>query len=141
MRRYSAQLMPPLLEIDDLKVAFRGDDGRVTHAVDGVDLTVERGATLGIVGESGCGKSVTSLAVMGLLPKATADIAGRVRFDGIDLLDLPDRALRDLRGERLAMIFQEPMTSRCCGGCTSRRRSGASTTIRTGCRAACASAP
>jgi len=103
--------MPPLLEIDDLKVAFRGDDGRVTHAVDGVDLTVERGATLGIVGESGCGKSVTSLAVMGLLPKATADIAGRVRFDGIDLLDLPDRALRDLRGERLAMIFQEPMTS------------------------------
>jgi peptide/nickel transport system ATP-binding protein len=108
---FAAHVMPPLLEIADLKVSFRGDDGRVTHAVDGVDLTVARGATLGLVGESGCGKSVTSLAVMGLLPKGSASVAGRVRFDDIDLLTLPDRALRDLRGERLAMIFQEPMTS------------------------------
>jgi peptide/nickel transport system ATP-binding protein len=101
----------PLLAIEDLRVTFRGDRGRVTRAVDGVDLTVARGATLGLVGESGCGKSVTSLAVMGLLPKDSAEVTGRVRFDGIDLGALPDRQLRDLRGDRLAMIFQEPMTS------------------------------
>jgi peptide/nickel transport system ATP-binding protein len=90
---------------------FYGDAGRVTHAVDGVDLAVARGAMLGVVGESGCGKSVTLLAVMGLLPKGDCDVSGAVRFDGVDLLQLPDRALRDLRGDRLAMIFQEPMTS------------------------------
>ena len=101
----------PLLEIEDLRVAFRGADGRITHAVDAVDLTVSHGTTLGLVGESGCGKSVTSLAVMGLLARGAAEITGKVRFDGIDLLDLPDRAMRDMRGDRLAMIFQEPMTS------------------------------
>src|SRR5262249_14658 len=101
---------PPLLEIEGLKVVFRGD-GRVTHAVDMVDLTVSHGMTLGLVGESGCGKSVTSLAVMGLVSKTSAEIEGRVRFDGVDLLALPDRDLRDLRGDRLAMIFQEPMTA------------------------------
>src|SRR5262244_3009008 len=101
---------PPLLAIEGLKVVFRGLDGRLTHAVDTVDLAVPRGTTLGLVGESGCGKSVTSLAVMGLLPKGT-EIAGRVRFGDVDLLALSDRALRDLRGDRLAMIFQEPMTS------------------------------
>jgi peptide/nickel transport system ATP-binding protein len=100
-----------LLAIEDLKVIFHGDRGRITHAVDGVDLQVARGRTLGLVGESGCGKSVTSLAVMGLLPGATAEVSGRVRFDDIDLLRLGDAALRDLRGDRLAMIFQEPMTS------------------------------
>jgi peptide/nickel transport system ATP-binding protein len=101
----------PLVEIENLKVVFYGDAGRVTHAVDGVDLAVARGAMLGVVGESGCGKSVTLLAVMGLLPKGDCDVSGAVRFDGVDLLQLPDRALRDLRGDRLAMIFQEPMTS------------------------------
>jgi peptide/nickel transport system ATP-binding protein len=101
----------PLVEIENLRVVFYGDAGRVTHAVDGVDLAVPRGATLGVVGESGCGKSVTVLAVMGLLPKQDCDVSGAIRFDGIDLLGLPDRALRDLRGDRLAMIFQEPMTS------------------------------
>jgi peptide/nickel transport system ATP-binding protein len=101
----------PLVEINDLRVIFRGDNGRTTHAVDKVDLSITRGTTLGIVGESGCGKSVTSLAVMGLLPRATAEISGSVRFDGLDLLTMPDPALRDLRGDRLAMIFQEPMTS------------------------------
>jgi peptide/nickel transport system ATP-binding protein len=103
--------MSALLSIADLKVTFRGDDGRITHAVDGVDLSVARGATLGVVGESGCGKSVTSLAIMGLLPKSSATVSGGVTFDGIDLLAISDHALRDLRGERLAMIFQEPMTS------------------------------
>jgi peptide/nickel transport system ATP-binding protein len=100
-----------LVEIENLKVVFYGDAGRVTHAVDGVDLAVARGAMLGVVGESGCGKSVTLLAVMGLLPKGDCDVSGAIRFDGVDLLRLPDRALRDLRGDRLAMIFQEPMTS------------------------------
>jgi peptide/nickel transport system ATP-binding protein len=101
----------PLLAIEDLRVIFHGDRGRRTIAVDGVNLTVARGQTLGIVGESGSGKSVTSLAVMGLLPKASAEVSGRVTFDGVSLLNLPDRELRDLRGDRMAMIFQEPMTS------------------------------
>jgi peptide/nickel transport system ATP-binding protein len=100
-----------LVEVAGLKVIFHGDRGRTTHAVDTVNFDLARGATLGIVGESGCGKSVTSLAIMGLLPKASAEVTGTVRFDGIDLLALPDTELRDLRGNRLAMIFQEPMTS------------------------------
>ncbi|MDA9410844.1 ABC transporter ATP-binding protein [Bradyrhizobium sp. CCBAU 45384] len=103
--------MSPLIEIRDLRVRFHGDDGRITHAVDSVDLSVANGATLGLVGESGCGKSVTSLAIMGLLPKQTTEITGAIRFDGFDLLKTPDQTLRDLRGNRLAMIFQEPMTS------------------------------
>jgi len=101
----------PLVEIAQLRVTFHGDNGRVTRAVDGVDLTVARGATLGIVGESGCGKTVTSLAIMGLLPRPAAEVSGTVRLEGVDLLRLDDDALRDLRGDRLAMIFQEPMTS------------------------------
>jgi peptide/nickel transport system ATP-binding protein len=101
----------PLIEIEGLRVVFHGDDGRVTYAVDQVDLTVANGATLGLVGESGCGKSVTSLAIMGLLSQRSAEVTGTIRFDGFDLLDVPDETLRDLRGNRLAMIFQEPMTS------------------------------
>jgi peptide/nickel transport system ATP-binding protein len=101
----------PLIAIEDLKVVFHGDRGHTNYAVDTVNLDLSRGATLGIVGESGCGKSVTALAIMGLLPKASAEVSGKVRFDGIDILNLPDHALRDLRGNRLAMIFQEPMTS------------------------------
>ena len=100
-----------LLEIEGLRVTFSGDDGRLIHAVDQVDLTLDRGTTLGIVGESGCGKTVTSLAVMGLLPKRTADVSGAVRLDGLDLLQIPPSKLSDLRGDRIAMIFQEPMTS------------------------------
>jgi peptide/nickel transport system ATP-binding protein len=103
--------MAPLIEIEDLRVLFHGDDGRTTHAVDAVNLSLAPGATLGLVGESGCGKSVTSLAIMGLLPKRSADIFGSIRFDGCDLLQTSDKTLRDLRGNRLAMIFQEPMTS------------------------------
>jgi peptide/nickel transport system ATP-binding protein len=101
----------PMLAVEDLRVSFPGQDGRVNRAVDGVSFTVERGTTLGIVGESGCGKSVTSLAVMGLLPKGGADVSGAIRFEHRDLLKESERSLRDLRGDRLAMIFQEPMTS------------------------------
>ena len=101
----------PLLEIENLKVIFHGDRDSATHAVDGLDLRIQRGQTLGLVGESGCGKTVTALSVMGLLPKASAEVSGRIRFDGAELLSLPDRAMRNLRGDRLAMIFQEPMTS------------------------------
>jgi peptide/nickel transport system ATP-binding protein len=101
----------PLIEIEGLRVLFHGDDGRITHAVDALDLRLAPGATLGLVGESGCGKSVTSLAIMGLLPKRSADVSGAIRFDGFDLLQTPDETLRGLRGNRLAMIFQEPMTS------------------------------
>jgi peptide/nickel transport system ATP-binding protein len=101
----------PLLEIENLKVIFHGDRGSATHAVDGLDLTIGRGQTLGLVGESGCGKTVTALSVMGLLPKGSAEVSGRIRFDGAELLALSDREMRNLRGDRLAMIFQEPMTS------------------------------
>jgi peptide/nickel transport system ATP-binding protein len=101
----------PLLAINDLRIAFHGDQGRTTHAVDSVDLAVQPGRTLGVVGESGSGKSVTFLSVMGLLPKDGSEISGRIRFESTDLLALGDRRLRDLRGDRLAMIFQEPMTS------------------------------
>jgi peptide/nickel transport system ATP-binding protein len=101
----------PLIDIQGLRVKFHGDDGRTTHAVDGVDLSVRHGATLGLVGESGCGKSVTSLAIMGLLSKQSAEVSGSIHFDGFDLLRTSDQTLRDLRGNRLAMIFQEPMTS------------------------------
>jgi peptide/nickel transport system ATP-binding protein len=80
--------------------------------VDGVDFSLERGRTLGIVGESGCGKSVTALSIMGLVPRPPGRIvAGEVRFEGEDLLRLPPARLRELRGARLSMIFQEPMTS------------------------------
>src|SRR5260221_13117592 len=99
------------MDIDGLRGVYHGDDGRKAHAVDQVDLSVANGATLGLVGESGCGKSVTSLAIMGLLSKQSAEVTGSIRFDGFDLLDVPDETLRDLRGNRLAMIFQEPMTS------------------------------
>jgi len=81
------------------------------RAVDGVDFTLERGRTLGIVGESGCGKSVTALSIMGLVPTPPGRIAGEVLLEGEDLLKAPPARLRDLRGDQMAMIFQEPMTS------------------------------
>src|SRR5438105_11937945 len=99
-----------LLELRQLSVSFATDDG-IVRAVDGIDLALQRGRTLGLVGESGCGKSVTSLAVMGLLPPENSKVSGEVHFEGRDLLKIPARELRDLRGARLAMIFQEPMTS------------------------------
>jgi peptide/nickel transport system ATP-binding protein len=94
-----------------LRTHFASEGGEV-RAVDGVDFSLESGRTLGIVGESGCGKSVTALSIMGLVPQPPGRIAGgEVLFDGEDLLQAPAQRLRDLRGDQLSMIFQEPMTS------------------------------
>ena len=93
-----------------MRTVFRGERGDVP-AVDGVSLEVRRGQTLGIVGESGCGKSMLSLSVMRLVPSPGRVTAGQVLFDGVDLRTLTPRAMRDIRGNRIAMIFQEPMTS------------------------------
>jgi peptide/nickel transport system ATP-binding protein len=101
---------PPLLSIEGLRTAFRTGNGEVP-AVDGVTLSVARGKTLGIVGESGCGKSMLSLSVMRLVPQPGRVTAGRVMFDGRDLLGLSPAEMRAVRGRRIAMIFQEPMTS------------------------------
>ena len=102
--------MPDLLRIEGLRTVFRTPNGDVA-AVDGVELSVARGKTLGIVGESGCGKSVLSLSVMRLVPPPGRVAAGRIVFDGRDLLTLPPAEMRAIRGRRIGMIFQEPMTS------------------------------
>jgi peptide/nickel transport system ATP-binding protein len=99
-----------LLDVKDLRTHFKTDDG-IVKAVDGVSFSVEKGQTLGIVGESGCGKSVTNLTIMGLNPKRTAIISGEAIFKGEDLLSMPSKRLRDIRGNDIAMIFQDPMTS------------------------------
>jgi peptide/nickel transport system ATP-binding protein len=101
----------PLLTVADLRVIFEGDRGSYTEAVSGVSFSLMHGRTLGIVGESGCGKSVTALSIMRLLPKAGTRVSGSVLFEGRELATLPEPQMRDLRGNRLAMIFQEPMTS------------------------------
>ncbi len=100
----------PLLEVDDLRVSFDTLKGPA-RSVDGVSYTVRSGETLGVVGESGCGKSVTSLSIMRLLPSPPARIYGKVRFRGQDLLKLSEQEMRQIRGNRISMIFQEPMTS------------------------------
>ncbi len=101
---------PPTLAISGLRAGFPGPQGLVP-AVDGVDLTVPRGTIVGLVGESGCGKSVTALSVLGLLPPNGQVAGGTIDFGGQDLLTLPPDTLRRLRGDRIAMIFQDPMTS------------------------------
>jgi oligopeptide/dipeptide ABC transporter ATP-binding protein len=100
----------PLLEIRNLKVHFHLPSGRL-RAVGGVDLTLAAGETLGLVGESGCGKTVTALSILRLIPSPPGEVTGEIFFDGQDLLALPETRLRDLRGDRIAMVFQEPMTS------------------------------
>jgi oligopeptide/dipeptide ABC transporter ATP-binding protein len=101
----------PLLSVRDLSTHFFMRDG-VVHAVDGVSFDVEKGRVLGIVGESGCGKTVTALSIMGLIPKPPARIVGgEVLFNGRDLSKLSERELEDVRGSQIAMIFQDPMTS------------------------------
>jgi peptide/nickel transport system ATP-binding protein len=100
-----------LLSIRDLTVTFTRRGRRPLHAVDGVSFDVESGATVGLVGESGCGKSVTSLAIMGLLPRRGVTVTGSVQLDGEQLLELSPDDMRQLRGRELAMVFQDPQTS------------------------------
>jgi oligopeptide/dipeptide ABC transporter ATP-binding protein len=103
--------MTALLEVRDLRTHFMTDDGEFP-AVDGVSFSVEAGRTLAIVGESGCGKSVTSLSIMGLVPNPPGRIrGGSIRFEGRELVGAPAREMQDLRGNGMAMIFQEPMSS------------------------------
>ena len=100
-----------LLDVKDLKTYFYTDSG-VAKAVDGVTFSVDKGKVLGIVGESGCGKSVTSLSIMRLVDPVTGkNEGGEILFDGTDILKLPEPEMRKLRGNRISMIFQEPMTS------------------------------
>ena len=103
--------MSALLDVRALKTFFQVEGGEFP-AVDGISFSIDPGRTLGIVGESGCGKSVTALSIMGLVPRPPGRIAGgEILFDGVDLLRLSTAALRELRGNRISMIFQEPMTS------------------------------
>ena len=99
-----------LLEVENLQTHFRTPEG-VNRAVDGVSFTVEAGETVAIVGESGCGKSVTASSVLRLIPEPPGKIRGSIRFEGVDLLKLDERAMRDIRGNQISMVFQEPMTS------------------------------
>ncbi|MGE3800052.1 MAG: ABC transporter ATP-binding protein [Candidatus Kapaibacterium sp.] len=103
--------MAKLLEVNNLRTYFHTDDG-TARSVDGVSFTVDRGETLGIVGESGCGKSVTALSIMGLIPDPPGKIeGGEILFDGKNLLEFSDDEMRHVRGNDVSMIFQEPMTS------------------------------
>jgi peptide/nickel transport system ATP-binding protein len=100
----------PLLEVRDLRVHFPTEDGLV-KAVDGLSFTIEQGETLGVVGESGSGKSVTFLTVLGLIDRKRAQVEGQILFRGRDLLELPPDEMRKIRGDKISMIFQDPMTS------------------------------
>ncbi|MEW6774961.1 MAG: ABC transporter ATP-binding protein [Bdellovibrionota bacterium] len=101
----------PLLEVTNLKISFDTDVGPLA-AVDGLDFTIDKGETLCLVGESGCGKSVTALSLLRLIASPPGRIAsGKIVFDGQDILTLSDKDLRKIRGRRIAMVFQEPMTS------------------------------
>lgn len=99
----------PLLEVDNLHIGLQTQRGPA-QAVRGVSFSLERGQTLGIVGESGCGKSITVMSLMGLLP-ATAKVTGSIRLDGQELIGQPESAMCRIRGNRIGMIFQEPMTA------------------------------
>jgi peptide/nickel transport system ATP-binding protein len=102
--------MTPILTVRDLQVSFRTDDG-VVHAVDGVSFEVSPGEVVAVVGESGSGKSVTAQTLIGLTRAPNSKITGSVMFQGADLIDLPDDQFRAVRGEHIAMVFQDPMTS------------------------------
>jgi peptide/nickel transport system ATP-binding protein len=100
----------PLLEVENLQVHFRTADG-VNRAVDGVSFAVKAGETLAVVGESGCGKSVTAMSLLRLIPDPPGRVAGSIRFEGRDLLAMSEEEMRAVRGNQISMIFQEPMTS------------------------------
>ena len=101
----------PLLQVDQLRISVRGSQG-FHPVVRGLSFSVDAGQTLAIVGESGCGKSITALSILGLLPRGSVRVdSGRILFEGTDLLRQPESAMRALRGDQIAMIFQEPMTS------------------------------
>jgi peptide/nickel transport system ATP-binding protein len=106
----SAASGKPFLEVKDLHVHFPTDDGLV-RAVDGLDFTLERGQTIGIVGESGSGKSVASLAILGLHRRSKARLSGRILLEGEDLLTVSDQRIRSLRGNQMAMVFQDPLSA------------------------------
>src|SRR6201995_2276903 len=99
-----------LLEVSNLQTHFGTPDG-VVRAVEGLSFAIDAGETVAIVGESGCGKSVTSMSILRLLQDPRAKIGGAIQFDGRDLLTLPDAEMRKIRGDDISMIFQEPMTS------------------------------
>ncbi|MGH0241422.1 ABC transporter ATP-binding protein [Sinorhizobium meliloti] len=100
-----------LLDVRNLETHFYGEES-ITRALGGISFQVKKGETLGVVGESGCGKSVTALSILRLLPKQAAEtVGGEVRFQGRNLLELPEREMRKIRGDKIAMIFQDPMTS------------------------------
>ena len=104
--------MTPLLEVRDLRVSFPAAGGRTIHPVDGVDFSLERGRTLALVGESGCGKSLTGLALLRLVPPpGRVDASSVIRLEGMDLMSLDEAAMRAVRGGRIGMVFQDPMTS------------------------------
>jgi oligopeptide/dipeptide ABC transporter ATP-binding protein len=104
-------LSTPLLEVNDLHVGFAAGRGRTTEVVSGVSFSVARGEVLGIVGESGSGKSLTALSINRLLPGAGRVLSGSIRFDGIELTELDAREMEQIRGSRIAMVFQDPMSS------------------------------
>ncbi len=106
----SAAVNEPLLQVQDLRVSFSTEDGLV-QAVDGISYELAAGATLGIVGESGSGKTVAALSVLGLTRAEGAQVSGRILFDGRDLLALEDEELRRVRGDDIAMVFQDPLSS------------------------------
>jgi ABC-type dipeptide/oligopeptide/nickel transport system ATPase component len=109
-RRQVGKAGDRLLDVRGLRTSFHTSDG-IVRAVTGVDFHVDRGEVMGLVGESGCGKTVTSLSLLRLIARPGKIEAGEVLFDGIDLLKLPERDMRHMRGERISMIFQQPTSS------------------------------
>src|SRR5882757_965924 len=99
-----------VLSIENLKTSFRTPDG-IVRAVDGVSWTLQKGEILGVVGESGCGKSMTALSIMGLVPAPPGRVEGSIAFGGRELIGLPEAGMRRIRGNAISMVFQEPMTS------------------------------